>query len=139
MDQLESELYERYGSGPIPSGDTKGILKDAADRSIIDPGDVISLQSTSVGNMMEYILKVRRDFLCKDRPIDFGSEEAYSSACSSENIKKDPRIVDKVLRAYFEYEKITKPGAEKRGGMLKWVLVLGVPAVLYFLYTPRPY
>lgn len=139
MDQLENELHTKYGGALIPSGETRDILRDAADRGVIDARDVISLQSVSVQDMIEYILKVRRDFLCRDRPIDFGSEEAYSGMCSSESTKKDPRIVDNVLRAYFEYEKITRVTAEKRGGVLKWVVALGIAVALYFAYTPRPY
>lgn len=138
MDELEKELYEKYGTAEIQPWDISTILRKAADKHIIDEKDISYLGPMSASDLVEHISQIRRNFLFSDC-LDFGSDISYNSMGASDPAMKDPRIVDKVLKAYFEYEKITRAETKKSTGIAKWLLLLGLVLGGFFSYTTKPY
>lgn len=135
MNKLETELFEKYGGNTIEADEIQEILEEAAKRGLIDKKDIRPLPSMTASSLFEYICGIRRLFLVDDGfNLD---DDVYEGFCSSSGTKNNTKMLNNVLSAYFEYEKLKKSPKKSR-----WYLNISFACCLLILafisYTPAP-
>ncbi|KAM0679783.1 hypothetical protein GINT2_001954 [Glugoides intestinalis] len=135
MDKLESELFKKYGVTIIESEEIQRLLEDVAKRGLVDEKDIKPLPPMSATTLFEHICRMRRLFLIQDGfNLD---DDVYEGFCSSSGAKSNTKMLNNVLSAYFEYEKLKKAPKKSRGYLN--ILVICFLAILaFFSYTPAP-
>ncbi|KAI4291814.1 hypothetical protein PAPHI01_1088 [Pancytospora philotis] len=142
MQKLERKLYEKYGPGIIPKSDMRGVMDEAVALRIIDRREAQTPDAVDVAGLLEHLSMLRRGFLEKE--LDALEEQescgAYSGAGSCER-RSDPQLMDRALKAYFEYMKMQEVTERRAQGRPWRRLLIGllVALVCYALYTPKPY
>lgn len=149
MDELEKRLFEKYGTRTISPEEIQEILVEASKRGLIEKKDIRPQPPMDATSLMEHISHLRRLFLINDGfSLELSGDESRESLYDGGGAKNGParneenkdKVMDKVLRAYFEYERSTHTIQNKRR---KVVILPSVALVLltalFFLYTPEPY
>lgn len=168
MDNLEKKVIEKYGTGIIPAEDCNRILDEAARAGLIERKDIISMGATDTSRLLEHISTLRRQFLISgsfgvgemgmdeamyeglsgsrdDRMNDYRNNNnnsslgnSYENSIKENNRKENSKILDNVMKAFVEYEKIrTRP--RRACNVFYSVFIVFIIAACAFLYTPAPY
>ncbi|KAI5153055.1 hypothetical protein ENBRE01_3119 [Enteropsectra breve] len=142
MDDLERRLYEKYGTRKLSKNEIKDVLEEAIASKIIDKGDVRDFGDMRVDELLLWIGEMRREFFYSDC-LNRMDNELFNTSFREENgVKRSNELTEKILRAYFEYDRMTRvtDTPKKRTWHRNTVLVSAVLLLLmYFSYTPVPY
>lgn len=84
MDKLEKSLISNYGSSKISSDDILNILRDCVKNKLIDKKEIKKLEPMTATDLLEYISKVRRNFLFDENYNDNG-KSFFDSSSSNNN------------------------------------------------------
>lgn len=137
MDELEKSLIQTYGTSIIPKADVAKIVDKACRDGLIDRSDAPELDSMDASELFEQISHTRRKFLL-NKGFDFDLDnEIYGN--NDLKLTYDSEIMDKVLKAFFEYEKIRTVETRKKKSFLFYLTFPALAIALYFSYTPSPY
>lgn len=139
MDALEKKIIEQYGTEKIQPEEIDRILNDAARDGLIERKDIRPQPAMDASSLVDHISHLRRLFLINDSFNLNSDEDPYENFCSSGGAE-NTQILNSALRAYFEYEKKHSRRGRGRSGMwMGLVAVVGMVALLFFSYTPKPY
>lgn len=139
MDELEKSLFEKYGTRTISTEEIQEILERASKKGLIERKDIRPQPPMDATSLVEHISHLRRLFLIND---------GFSLDLSGDGLDLDSgragtdeeKVADKVLRAYFEYERTAYTISKvSRTAVMVTGIVLPCIAALFFMYTPKPY
>ncbi|ELA41215.1 uncharacterized protein VICG_01704 [Vittaforma corneae ATCC 50505] len=139
MDELEKRIIEKYGTEKISPEEIDRILNDAAREGLIERKDIRPQPPMDASSLIDHISYLRRLFLINDGFHLNSDEDPYESLCCSGEKTDNSQILNNVLKAYFEYEKMC---ATKKKPTRKAPAILAVMSIflfLFFSYTPKPY
>lgn len=141
MDDLERKIVEKYGAGKIPSEDIDQILNDAATRGLIERKDIRPQPSMNASELINHISHLKRLFLINDNFELNSDDDPYESLCCSGSGSNGKKVINNVLRAYFEYEKkhLRRDNRSGRGVLVATLISAGIIAAFFVSYTPKPY
>lgn len=145
MDELEKRL-RKYGNSIIPSEETLSIMREAASLNIILPEDVQSVGPMTASSLIEKISQIRKRFLL-EKNFQLDSEDlgtSFNSSSGTVGHRRDPHMVDKVLKAYFEFEKRSRVKTDRRRGLFRGVAWFTIAVSTFGLcvslfYVQKPY
>lgn len=137
MDEFEKSVYKEFGTGIISSENVNKFLIKAAEKGLIERKDIKPQPSMKSSELIEHVKDMRRLFLV-DESFKL-EEDPYESLCCSGEKKDNTETLNKVLKAYFEFEKMNsyKKKKGKSGFVVFFLILTGV--IVYFSYTPVPY
>lgn len=140
MDELEKKIIEKYGTGTISAEECMKIMNKAAQNGLIERKDIKPMPSMNSSELIEHIFSLRRKFLISDGFSMNMEEEIYDSLSSSSENKEKGKILDKVLRAFLEYEKCRTVPQKRRSYFISYVFIFVLFILFGFIsYTPAPY